>query len=177
LDAEAAPRDDGGLDLVLSPALILERITMKALHSPSHFNTCSGSGVDTPAVPHTPGATPYKHFFQNFVEAHSGRIDAQSGYLRLDAGRAVRLVASRPGVLRIAQGRIWATFDHAAKNDGPRAGDYFANRGEGLPLLAGQSVLIESFALGDAAAAYFSWEPLAPPRPCAAAAPARWAMN
>ena len=44
-------------------------------------------------------------FFQNFLEAQSGRIDSQHGYLHLDDGRAVRLVATQPGVLRIAQGR------------------------------------------------------------------------
>jgi hypothetical protein len=117
-------------------------------------------------------------FFQPSIDAYSGRLDKQPGYLRLSAGRAVRLRATEPGVLRMAQGRVWVTFDQDAKNkDCGRNGDYFVQRGEGLPLLAGQSVLMESFALGDAASAFFSWEPLAPPRPVRAPAPARWALT
>ena len=52
---------------------------------------------------------------------------------------------------------IRATFGYAATKSGPRAGAYFANRGGGLTLLAGQPVLIETFALGDAATVHFSW--------------------
>ena len=161
----------------MSLILFFEENTMEALNHRPHFSTAPGHEITAPAGSGLACATSYKPYLQNFVAAHSGRINAQPGYLRLDGGRAVRLVATSSGVLRIAEGRVWATFDHAAAKNGPRAGDYFANCGDGLPLLAGQSVVIESFALGDAAAAYFSWEPWASPQPCPAAAPLRWAVR
>ena len=119
---------------------------------------------------------PSRDFFQAVSNASSGLLDKQHGFLRLAAGHAVTLKAAKPGVLRIAQGRVWATFDHSDRV-GSCAGDFFAGRGEGLPLLPGQAVVVESFALGEAENAYFSWEPLAPAQACRAAPPAQWALG
>ena len=115
-------------------------------------------------------------FMQASPDAVSGRLDKQTDkqadHRKLAVGRAVTLRASESGVLRVAQGRLWVTF-----NGGGRAGDYFVGQGEGLPLLAGQTVVVESFAVGPEAAAYFSWEPLAPTRRLKAAMPARWVLT
>ena len=118
-------------------------------------------------------------FFLPSADAVSGLIDRQPGYLRLAVGKAVRLKATRPGVLRITQGRVWATFDpqHGRCGEPTRAGDYFVARGEGLPLLAGQSVVLEPFAVGEQASSYFAWEPVAPPRPGFGPVPADWSLN
>ena len=105
-------------------------------------------------------------------DAVSGRLDKRADCCKLAVGRAVTLRARQPGVLHVAQGRVWVTF-----NGGGRAGDYFVDQGEGLPLLAGQTVVLESFAVGPAAPAYFSWEPLAPSRRVNAAVPARWVLT
>ena len=39
--------------------------------------------------------------------------DAVSGCWKLGDGRALTLRPTRPGVLRIAHGRVWITFDQA----------------------------------------------------------------
>lgn len=116
-------------------------------------------------------------FFQKARHVESDRLDAQPGYLRLVPGRAVTLKAAQPGVLRIAQGRVWVTFCDAARDSQVRAGDYFVDRSQGLPLLPGQSVVIEAFSAGNECTAFFSWDPVAPQRTVQAAAPARWALT
>jgi len=86
------------------------------------------------------------------------------------AGQAMTVRVRESGVLRIQQGRLWLTFSPANGNgngDNDRcalAGDYFLECGEGLPLAAGQIVVIEMWAkaaLGEqseAAPACVSWE-------------------
>lgn len=89
---------------------------------------------------------------------------ALHGCWELAAGRAVSLRPATAGVLRIAHGRVWATLDgpHAR-----RTGDLFLEAGAGLPLQAGQRVVIEPFGARGPGAA-FDWVP-------ARAAPAsRW---
>lgn len=117
------------------------------------------------------------YFFQQARDVLSDRLDRQSGYLKLAAGRAVTVKAGQAGVLRMAQGRVWVTFCDAAHDSKVRAGDYFVDRGEGLPLLPGQSVVMEAFDGGNQASAFFTWEPLAPVHGERAAAPARWALT
>lgn len=77
----------------------------------------------------------------------------------LNPGLSLSLRASQSGALRIGQGRVWITFGDAAQDCTVRAGDYFLSQGEQLRVAAGQVLVMESFALGVAASAGFSWEP------------------
>ena len=115
-------------------------------------------------------------FLQQATDATTGQVDGLAGFWKLGAGRALTLHATQAGVLRIAHGRVWATFDSASQDIQVRAGDHFLSRGESLTLKAGESIVMESFSAGHAASAYFSWEPTAA---CAAvrqpaAEPAGW---
>ena len=92
------------------------------------------------------------------------------------AGQAMTVRVRESGVLRIQQGRLWLTFSPANGNGNgdndccPPAGDYFLERGDGLPLAAGQIVVIEMWAKAApseqsaAAPARVSWEADAPRR-------------
>jgi hypothetical protein len=86
-------------------------------------------------------------------------VAALPGCWMLQPGRAVSLRASQAGTVCVASGRVWLTFDGAATDMNVRAGDYFLAGGESLPLAAGQSLVMESFAPGYVDPAYFSWEP------------------
>src|SRR5437868_285499 len=77
----------------------------------------------------------------------------------LGAGRALTLQARETGVLRIKQGRVWATFDLAGQDSSVRGGDYFVSRGESLCLAGGETVVLEAYGEQGGAAAGFSWEP------------------
>ncbi|MEO8389103.1 MAG: DUF2917 domain-containing protein [Polaromonas sp.] len=98
-------------------------------------------------------------FLQQASDATNGHVDGLAGFWKLGVGRALTLRASQAGVLRIAHGRVWATFDGASQDIHARAGDHFLMRGESLTLRAGESLVMESFSTGHAASAYFSWEP------------------
>lgn len=97
---------------------------------------------------------PTQHDLQSFAGA-----DAVSGCWKLGDGRALTLRPSQPGVLRIAHGRVWITFDNAQRDDGVRGGDHFLGAGDVLHLLPGQVLVMESWSAA-AHAAYFSWDPL-----------------
>lgn len=115
-------------------------------------------------------------FLQQATDATTGQVDGLAGFWKLGAGRALTLHAAQAGVLRIAHGRVWATFDAASLDAQVRAGDHFLSRGESLMLQAGESLVMESFSAGHAASAYFSWEPIAACAPARlpAAQPAGW---
>ena len=98
------------------------------------------------------------HTLQQAPDA-TGRVEGLTGCWKLAAGRALSLRAGQAGVLRIAHGRVWATFDHADQRRSTRAGDHFLSRGESLSLLPGESLVLEPFGMGHAPSAYFSWEP------------------
>ncbi len=95
------------------------------------------------------------HSLQSFAGT-----DAVSGCWKLGDGRALTLRPTQPGVLRIAHGRVWITFDNAQQDDGVRAGDHFLGAGEVLKLLPGQVLVMESWNAAENSAAYFSWDPL-----------------
>lgn len=86
--------------------------------------------------------------------------DAVSGCWKLGDGRALTLRPTRPGVLRIAHGRVWITFDQAQRDDGVRGGDHFLGAGDSLQLLPGQALVMESWDAAQNTAAYFGWDPL-----------------
>lgn len=94
------------------------------------------------------------------------------GTWRLDPARAVTLRPREDGVLRIAHGRVWLTFDgpHAgAAND---SGDRVISPGEKVRVRAGQRLVMESCERG--VPAYFSWD--FAPDPVAVRVPPRHAV-
>lgn len=114
------------------------------------------------------------HDLQRASEAADGFVNAAPGCWKLSAGRAFTVRAGRAGVLRIAHGRVWATFDLAAGDSRVRAGDHFLSRGDGIEVQAGQSLVLEPYVIGHASPAYFSWEPQAGRALAFLPAPAGW---
>jgi Protein of unknown function (DUF2917) len=79
------------------------------------------------------------------------------GCWTLAAGRAISLRPREAGELRIASGRVWATFDgpHPRFDD-----DLFLEAGASLRLAPGQRVVIEPYGLAGAQPVAFSWQPV-----------------
>lgn len=84
---------------------------------------------------------------------------ALPGCWKLDAGRALTLRPTAPGVLRISHGRAWVTLD-SLRGDIQACGDLFLVPGRGLVVQAGQRVVLESSGTDRQASVYFSWDPL-----------------
>lgn len=80
----------------------------------------------------------------------------------LPAGDAIRLRAAHRSVLRISHGQVWATLTfknaHSAADMPSRAGDHFLARGDSLTLMAGEEVVLETYAIGYASSARYSWQ-------------------
>ena len=106
--------------------------------------------------------SPAVHYLQHAVDAGAGQVMGLAGCWKLSHGCALTLLASQTGELRVAHGRVWLTFADAYLDPTVRAGDYFLEAGESMTLPAGRPLVMESFAVGDASAAYFIWEPVAP---------------
>ena len=70
---------------------------------------------------------------------------AVSGCLNLIPGRALSLRPREAGVLRVAQGQVWATLDSPHTGHGNESGDYFLRSGERLAVRAGQHLVVESW--------------------------------
>jgi hypothetical protein len=81
---------------------------------------------------------------------------------KLAPERAVTLRPDSAGLLRVSQGRVWATL--AGPHQGPANdwGDVVLRGGEQLPLQPGQQVVLEVYADAVNEPAYFSWEPARP---------------
>ena len=109
------------------------------------------------------------------LQSWSG-ADALSGCWKLDGGRALTLRPTQAGVLRIAHGQVWITFNNAHQDDGVRGGDHFLGAGEELRLLPGQVLVMESWHAANASPAYFRWDPLPVAAGVALASPSRHAL-
>lgn len=84
-----------------------------------------------------------------------------AGTWKLGARRAITLRPRQDGVLRIAHGCVWATFDGPHQGPLNDQGDRIVGAGGRLRLRAGQKLVVETW---DAAApAYFSWDPAPAP--------------
>ena len=85
------------------------------------------------------------------------------GTWRLEPARAVTLRPREDGVLRIAHGGVWVTFD--GPHGGPLndLGDRVLGAGEQLRVRAGRRVVLES--VDRAVPAYFSWDFSMAPEP------------
>lgn len=84
-----------------------------------------------------------------------------AGCWKLAAERVLSLRPRTAGVLRIRQGRAWATLDERPHGYGPDAGDYFLLAGEQLAVSPGRHLVIESL---DGGTLGFEWVPAAPTR-------------
>lgn len=91
-------------------------------------------------------------------------VSFQSGSCRLEAGQAITMRARQAGQLRVVQGRLWITFSNAAQDARVQAGDHFLLPGQSLALAAGQTVVMEPWAVGQPALAWVGWEPAPVPR-------------
>ena len=100
-----------------------------------------------------------------------------AGSWKLDAGRAVTLHSAETGVLRIAQGRVWATLDGPHAGPANDQGDFILQAGERLTLLPGQRVVLESWDACANEAAYFSWDPKTVSTLQAVAPASRWQVD
>jgi hypothetical protein len=83
---------------------------------------------------------------------------ALPGTWKLATGRAITFQPREAGILRVAHGQMWATFD--GPHGGPLndLGDHVIGTGGELRVRAGQRLVVEAW---DAKApAYFSWDPL-----------------
>ena len=96
---------------------------------------------------------------QQALQASAG-TDKVAGCWKLAEGCAMTLRSRSAGVLRIAHGGVWVTFDNAQCDDSVRGGDHFLGAGDTLHLLPGQTLVMESLKAEAHSAAYFSWYPL-----------------
>ena len=92
------------------------------------------------------------------VTSLAGTASSPTTLCILKAGRATTLRAKELSVLRITHGRVWATLTDVGPYSRVQGGDHFLSRGESLTLLPGQQLVMESFGIGHAATASFSWE-------------------
>jgi len=98
--------------------------------------------------------------------AHQSTAPQLPGTWKLAAGRAISLRPAEDGCVRVAHGRLWATYDgphRGALND---LGDHVIGSGDRLWVRAGQRLVIQAW--DRAAPAYFSWDPVAAKAPVAA---------
>ena len=97
---------------------------------------------------------------QHPAPAIPAATDKLAGCWKLAQGRALTLNAKSGGILRIAHGAVWITFDHAQRDNGVRGGDHFLGAGDVLHLLPGQTLVMESLKAHAHSSAYFSWDRL-----------------
>ena len=82
---------------------------------------------------------------------------ALPGTWKLARGRAITLRPAASGILRVSQGRLWATVDGPHGRAPDDSGDHVLQPGRSMFLQARQRVVIEAWTPdGDAC---FSWEP------------------
>lgn len=96
----------------------------------------------------------------NFLEFQQSRGPATvSGVWQLASGRALSLQPRASGVLRIAQGQVWATFDGPHCGAGNQSGDHVLQAGMQLTVPAGQRLVLEPFERASPQAVLFDWVP------------------
>lgn len=99
---------------------------------------------------------------QTLTQTHQSLSDqALPGTWKLAAGRAITLQPREAGVLRVAHGRMWATYDGPHSGPLNDLGDHVIGTGGHLRLRAGQRLVVEAW--DGQSPAYFSWDPLPVP--------------
>jgi hypothetical protein len=100
--------------------------------------------------------------FQTLIQTHQSlSASALPGTWKLAAGRAITLRPSEAGVLRVAHGQMWATYDGPHQGPLNDLGDRVISAGSQLRVRPGQRLVVE--ALDRQSPAYFSWDPLPAP--------------
>lgn len=89
------------------------------------------------------------------------------GTWKLAGGRAITLRPREAGILRVAHGQVWATFDGPHGGPPTDLGDHVIGAGDELKVRAGQRLVVEAWSA--TTPAYFSWDPL--PLPVLVATP------
>jgi len=84
------------------------------------------------------------------------------GTWKLGGGRAITLRPTESGTVRVAHGRVWATYDGPHGRGPDDSGDRVVGSGGALQVQAGQRIVMEAWGVDDAA--YFSWEPAPAPQ-------------
>jgi hypothetical protein len=92
---------------------------------------------------------------------HPSAAPALPGTWKLGAGRAITLQPLQDGVLRVAHGVLWATFEGPHAGAPNALGDHFVEVGDTVRIAAGERVVVEPW--GRNANAYFTWDPVAEP--------------
>ena len=104
----------------------------------------------------------------------SAQAIARAGHWTLGNGQALGLKARQASVLRIAAGRVWATFEgpHAgAPND---LGDLMLGPGDALAVGVGRQLVIEAWNRGSQEPVSFSFDPVSATAPVLARSSSRW---
>jgi hypothetical protein len=96
-------------------------------------------------------------------------LDRLAGTWTLGAGHAISLRPAEPGTVRVAEGRVWVTYDGPHGRTPSDSGDHIVSGGAALPLAAGERLVMEAWNGGRPVR--FSWEPAPAPQPVEAA---RW---
>ena len=86
----------------------------------------------------------------------------QQTYL-LSVFKAITLCPREAGVVRVTQGRMWATMDLDSGSPVADAGDHFVAPGQDLHLRAGQRVVLEAWPAKGQASIQWQWLPVATP--------------
>ena len=84
----------------------------------------------------------------------------------LSVSEALTLCPCEPGVLRVTQGRMWATIDLDRSRTLADAGDHFVVPGQDLHLRAGQRVVLEAWPVQGQASIQWQWLPVATAMAC-----------
>ena len=96
---------------------------------------------------------------QTLSQMHqSPRAAALPGTWKLTAGRAITLQPASSGVLRVAHGSLWVTFDGPHRGPLNDLGDHVVEVGESVRIQAGERLVMEAWGTG--VPAYFSWDPV-----------------
>lgn len=82
---------------------------------------------------------------------------ALPGTWKLAAGRAITLEPRDAGILKVAHGRLWVTFEGPHPGRPNESGDHILAAGEQFRLAPGQRAVVEAW--NDHCPAYFSWDP------------------
>lgn len=99
---------------------------------------------------------------QNIFQLPSAHTEpAVAGRWQLTAGRAISLRARQAGMLRMTQGRVWATVDGPRLGAGNESGDHFLQPGQRLLVGAGQHLVLEPWPDSGEVPVYFEWSPVA----------------
>jgi hypothetical protein len=83
--------------------------------------------------------------------------EALRGFWKIAPGRALSLQPQQAGLLRVAQGRVWATLGTRHPGAGNELGDYFLHAGEQLAVSPGQHLVLEQMVGSGQQAAFFEW--------------------